>query len=236
MEKLLNELVDRLKKAYGDQLVSVVLYGSAAVGDYAGAYSDINIFCVLGEVTPRELALADPIFGWWTKKDNPAPMLMGAEEVKTSTDCFPIEFHDIKERHRILYGDDVVVSLDIDDSFYRAQVEYQFRAMMLRLRQKGAVVMHDRDLLVRLLAESLSTFCTLSRHALRLHGHDAVFEKREIVERTRDAFGIDPNPFLGLLDLRDGKIKAKALDPSSLYGEYLKEIGRVVDAVDRLEK
>ncbi len=34
MDKLLEQLVEKLQKAYGDRLVSVVLYGSAAAGDH----------------------------------------------------------------------------------------------------------------------------------------------------------------------------------------------------------
>jgi predicted nucleotidyltransferase len=236
MEKILNNLVGRLTKTYGDRLVSVVLYGSAAVGDHSGRYSDINVFCVLREITPRELGEAEPILRWWRGLDNPSPLLMSEDEVRTSTDCFPIEFHDIKERHRILHGRDVVADLEIDDSFYRAQVEYQLRAKVLRLRQKGAGVMHDKELLLRLLAESLSTFCVLSRHALRLCGAETKWQKREIIEGAREKFGIDTAPFLSLLDLREEKIKPRSLDPASLYEKYLKEIQVVVDAVDRLEK
>lgn len=236
MEKLLNELVERLKKAYGERLVSVVLYGSAAVGDHSGRFSDINVLCVLSQVTPRELGEGQPIVQWWREKGNPSPLLLSEEEVRTSTDCFPIEFHDIKERHRILYGQDPVAELEIDNSFYRAQVEYQLRSKVLRLRQKGAGVMHERDLLLELLADSVSTFCVLSRHALRLHGVDARWLKREIIDQAREEFGIDPAPFLSLLDLREGKTKPRALEPAPLYGSYLKEIQIVVDAVDRLEK
>lgn len=236
MEKVLNDLVGRLTKTYGDRLVSVVLYGSAAAGDHSGRYSDINVFCVLREVTPRELGAAEPILRWWRGLDNPSPLLMSEDEVRTSTDCFPIEFHDIKERHRILYGQDVVADLEVDDSFYRAQVEYQLRAKVLRLRQKGAGVMHDSKLLLQLLADSVSTFCVLSRHALRLHGVDAEWRKRDIIEQAREKFGIDAAPFVSLLDLREEKIKPRALDPTSLFEQYLREIQVVVDAVDRLEK
>ncbi len=236
MEKLLNQLIEKLQKAYGDQLVSVVLYGSAAVGDYSGKFSDINVFCVLRKVTPAELAAAEPIFRWWRDKDNPAPLLMSEEEVRTSTDCFPIEFHDIKERHRILHGADVVEDLVIDDSFYRAQVEYQLRAKILRLRQKGAGVMHDKSLLLRLLADSVSTFCVLTRHALLLHGVDTPFEKREIIRLAGERFGVETAPFESLLDLRDEKIKPKELAPVWIYEQYLKEIAAVVAHVDSLEK
>lgn len=236
MEKVLNELVTKLKKTYGDRLVSVILYGSAATGDHSRKFSDINVFCALGEVTPRELAEAEPIVRWWRGLGHPSPLMMSAEEVRTSTDCFPIEFHDIRDRHRILYGENVVENLEIDESFYRAQVEYQLRAKVLRLRQKGAGVMQDRDLLLQLLAESVSTFCVLIRHALRLHGVDAKHAKREVIHQAAEHFGMDPEPFVTLLDLRAGTRKPKTVDAGTVFAQYLREINVVVDAVDRLEK
>ena len=104
MEKILNELKDRLARIYHDRLVSVILYGSAAVGDHHGRFSDINIFCVLKQLTPRELAESEPVFRWWREHGNPSPLLMSETEVARSTDCFPIEFRDMKERRRVLAG------------------------------------------------------------------------------------------------------------------------------------
>src|SRR5437016_5310083 len=120
MERKLTELVDRLKKVYAERLISVVLYGSGAGEDHSSRYSDLNILCVLTEVTPRELSDFEPIFRWWREQGNPAPLLMSEHEVATSTDCFPIEFHDITRQHRLLHGKDVVGSLRVDNSFYRA--------------------------------------------------------------------------------------------------------------------
>lgn len=236
MERVLKDLVERLKKAHPDGLVSVVLYGSAAVGDHHGRFSDINILCVLRQVTPQELAASAPIFQWWQKLGNPSPLLLSVEEVRTSTDCFPIEFHDIRERHRILFGEDVVKDLEVDDSFYRAQVEHELRAKLLRLRQRGACVLAGRDLLLQLMAESVSTFCVLIRHALRLHGAEAPHQKREIVAQAVQTFGIDPEPLYTLLDFREQKRKAKEIAAGPLYENYLRQIEVVIRAVDRLEK
>ena len=236
MEKLLTTLVERLRNAYGERLVSVVLYGSAAAGDHQGKFSDINILCVLSEVTPRELAESESIFRWWRDQGNPAPLLLSEQETRTSTDCFAIEFHDITRQHRILHGANVVADLAVDDSFYRAQVEHELRAKLLRLRQKASGVLSDKDLLRTLLADSLSTFCVLFRHALRLHGVNAAMTKRDVIAQTRDAFGIDALPFEKLLDLREERLQPGDLDPPALLAQYLKEISRVIDAVDRLEK
>jgi predicted nucleotidyltransferase len=225
-----------LQTDYGERLVSVILYGSAAAGNHQKGFSDLNVLCVLRQITPRELRDCTEVFNWWRKSGSPAPLLLSAEEVAGSTDCFPIEFHDIKESHRVLFGEDVVSGLVIDESFYRAQVEHDLRAKLLRLRQKAAGVLSDKDHLRPLLADSLSTFCVLFRHSLLLAGIEAKIPKREVIEQARQAFGIDGAPFLTLLDLRENKIKPRELDPVPLLEEYMKEIQTVIDFVDRLEK
>lgn len=237
MERVLAQLVERLTKAYGERLKSVILYGSAAAGDHHGKYSDLNVLCVLGEITPRELEESSSILRWWREQGNPSPLLLSEHEVLTSTDCFPIEFHDIKERHRVLHGQDIVLNLEIERCFYRAQVEHDLRAKLLRLRQKAAGLLGgDANLLRALLADSVSTFCVLFRHALLLSGVDSGFEKREIVRHSHERFALETGPFDQLLGLREQKLKPKDIDPALLLGDYMKQIQVVIDAVDRLEK
>ncbi len=218
------------------RLVSVVLYGSAAVGDHNEEFSDYNVLCVLTKITAAELSAVEPVFRWWGEQGNPSPLLLTQHEVETSTDCFAIEFHDIREHHRILHGPDLVTSLEIDRSFYRAQVECQLRTKLLRLRQKAGGVLSDKDALRRLLADSVSTFCILFRHALLLDGVAAPGRKRDIVNSASKHFGIDEAPFLSLLDQRENKVKAKEIEPEPLFARYMIQIEKVIDAVDVIAK
>lgn len=236
MQKNLEQLTARLEKALGDRLVSVILYGSAATGEYHQPYSDINILCVLHVIGPAELAAADPVFRWWCDRGHPPPMLLTEAELHSSTDCFPIEFHDMREQRRVLFGADVIASLAIDRSFYRAQVEYQLRAAFLRLRQKSAAVLHDRNLLTRLLAESVATFLVLGRHALLLAGAAPGGTKRATIQALAGRFGIDPAPLAALMDWREDRNASKQVDISAVFAQYLSSVQALVDAVDQVEK
>ena len=236
MADALDQLVEKLRQALPEDLISVVLYGSAAVGDHDEKFSDYNVLCVLSHLAPAQLGATESVFRWWRGQGNPSPLLLTKHEVETSTDCFAIEFHDIREHHRILYGADLVSSLTIDRCFYRAQVEHDLRAKLLRLRQKAASVLSDKDALCQLLADSVSTFCVLFRHALILHGEEAPAKKREVVGRAQERFGIDPAPFYSLLDQRGGQGKTRAMEPNALLTSYIHEIGKVIDAVDVLDK
>jgi len=234
--KVLNQLVEKLQKAHGERLVSVVLYGSGATGEHDAEFSDWNVLCVLTEITSRELGASEAIFRWWREQGSPSPLLLTEREIAASTDCFAIEFHDIQRHHSVLYGKDVARSLPVDGSSYRAQVEHDLRAKLLRLRQKAAGMYSDRDLLRRLLLDSVSTFCVLFRHALALHGVDAPMKKREVIAAARERFGIDPLPFDRLLDVREQLLKPRQVEPAALLGAYLRGISAVIDALDRLEK
>ena len=236
MQEELSELVTRLRAAFADHLISVILYGSAAMGDHDERMSDLNVLCVLDRISPDELALSEPIFRWWIGQKNPPPLLLTEEEVRTSTDCFPIEFHDMQEHRRVLHGADVIEGLEIDRSFYRAQVEQELRAKQIRLRQKAAELLSQSDRLIKLMADSLSTFCVLGRHGLILSGREPRWKKREILAALEVALGV---PFKGaneILAIRENKSRRSESDSVSLLRIYLNEIDALVRFVDALSK
>jgi hypothetical protein len=97
-------------------------------------------------------------------------------------------------------------------------------------------MLSNPDLLRRMLLDSVSTFCVLFRHALILRGFDAPASKREVIQCAREVFALDATPFEKLLDVREGRLKPRGLDPVSLLASYLKEISLVIDAVDQIER
>jgi predicted nucleotidyltransferase len=235
MEEILHELVDRMKHAQRERLQSVILYGSAATGEHNQHFSDLNVLCVLDRVTPAALADSEPIFKWWRAQGHPSPLLLSEDELRTSTDCFPIEFRDMQERRRVLFGPDVIRDLVIEQTFYRAQVEMELRAKLLRLRQKAGEVLTDKPVLLRLMIDSVPNFLVLARHALLVSGLPSGWRKREIVRHLPD-IGVDATPFDTLLDLRDQSKLAKDVDPEALFDAYLRAIDALVHHVDKIEK
>jgi predicted nucleotidyltransferase len=236
MDQQLKELVERLKSAYGQRLVSVILYGSAASGDQDSAFSDINVLCVLDHVDAKSLQQSEPIFKWLHEQKAATPLLMDQRDVAMSTDCFPIEFQDMKDCRRVLHGKDVVADMNIDFSFYRARLEYELRAKLLRLRHQATPILTERDKLVKLCADSLSTFLVLSKHALRISGHPVSHKRREIVIELKKRLGGDFGAFETLLDVREGKAPREVADPLRLFDNYMNQIHAVTDFVDGLQK
>ena len=232
MEEKLSRLVERLKSAFGDRLVAVVLYGSGGTEDWNKDSSDLNVLCVLSRITPAELGLAEPILHWWQKDGNPPPLLLTADEVPASTDCFPMEFHDMQRHRRVLYGSDVIASISVENKYYRAQLEHELRAKQLRLRQRAAEVLSQPDRLRRLMTDSVSTFCVLGRHALILGGQPSYWKKQEVVAALANAIGSPLNGIDEILALRTSGKRLTDGETVPLLERYLVDITALVRFVD----
>ncbi|MEO8099927.1 MAG: nucleotidyltransferase domain-containing protein [Acidobacteriota bacterium] len=230
----LDQLVSKLELAFSGRLVSVILYGSAASGQN-DRFSDLNVLCVLKDITPKELASGEPILRWWRELGNPAPLLMSEEEVYNSADSFPIEFRDMQHRRRVLFGPDPIADLKVHDTHYRTQVEHELRSNLLRLRQQGAGVLSDSIALLGLCADSVTTFCVLGRHALMLAGVVPSEDRRALVRQLAQSLTADMTAFESLLDVRESKTTAAGVDPMELFTQYLVSIQRLVVFVDGLK-
>lgn len=234
MDKLLDEMVSRLKGAYGQDLVSVILFGSAAAGEFHEKFSDLNVLCVLKSLGLRELEKGEEAVGWWLKQKQPLPLFLSQEEVGHSQDAFPIEFIDIQHNHRVLHGEDVVAKIDVKPQQHRRQVEHEIRSRLLRLRERYLGLQRNQKEVARLMLDSLPTFSTLFRHILILAGQEAPLKKREIFRATAERFSIAAEPFITLLETREGRRKLADDEVKPLFQAYLTEITRMTDAVDKL--
>jgi predicted nucleotidyltransferase len=233
-EKNINDFVTRLREAAGTNLASVILYGSAAAGDHVPDLSDTNLLCVLNETSFGPLARLTPAIKDWCNQKNRTPLVMGLEELRRSADVFSIELMDMKQRYRVLWGEDVLSTLIIPTRFHRVQLEYELREKVILLRQGLIGVAGDESRMWELLLRSLPAFATLFRHALLELGEPPTASKREAVQKLAAKVGFDSSAFLQLLDIREHKQDRKTANVNDVFARYLMEIEQVTAAVDRM--
>jgi hypothetical protein len=234
VDKHLHELVARLAGAAGANLLCVVLHGSAATEEFHQDYSDVNILCVVGNLSASDMRAFSPALSWWTDLKYPAPLFFVRSELEKSADVFPIEMLDIKERHRVLYGEDIFRGLQVPMALHRVQLEHELRTKLLFLRQHYMSFPADRARVGHLMADSVANFLALFRHALLAMGETAPHRKSEVAQRAAARIGFDAAPFEQLLQVREGKLKADTLDVNQLFAAYVGAIEKVVQAVDAL--
>ncbi|HME36330.1 MAG TPA: nucleotidyltransferase domain-containing protein [Candidatus Sulfotelmatobacter sp.] len=233
-EKKIDEFVTRIRAAAKDNLVSVMLFGSAAAGDYHPEFSNLNLFCVVRDNSFAALQALAPVAQWWDKQKQPPPLFMTRDELERSADVFSIELMDMKQHHRLVFGEDVLNDLAIPATFHRLQVEYELREKLSLLRQHLLLAAGNDGRMWELLTRSLSSFVTLFRHALMAQGLDAPVAKREAVQALAKQIGFDPSGFLHVLDVREGKAARRNFDVADVFARYLAALEQVTAAVDRM--
>src|SRR5438067_824582 len=82
----ITEFVSRLQRAARTNLRSVVLYGSAASGEFDSDYSDINVLCILGDASLPSLVPLAPVARWWQKQARATPLFLTIEDLGRSAD------------------------------------------------------------------------------------------------------------------------------------------------------
>lgn len=232
-EMTINDFVARLRDAAGMNLVSVILYGSSAAGDYVRDVSDTNLLSVLRDTSFAELTKIAPVVEAWTKNNQRTPLLMGIEELKRAADVFSIELLDMQHSYKVLWGEDVLRTLAIPMRFHRVQLEYELREKTILLRQGLIAAAGNPQRMWQLLQRSLPSFATLFRHALIELGEPAA-SKMEAVRKLAAKVGVELSATLQLLEIRERKGDPGKTDVYDLFARYLREVEQVTSAVDKM--
>jgi hypothetical protein len=233
METKLSDLVARLKSAAGNNLKAVVLYGSAVTGEFQEKHSDLNTLCVVERAGVVELEGLHAIAEWWTRQNNPAPLIFTFEELVRSADVFAIELLDMKHHHRMLFGADFLEQMEVPLRLHRLQVERELRTDSLRLRQAILAAPPKKKAHLGIMLSSVAVFCALFRHALIALGQPAAHSKGEAVDGVAALTGADASGFHSILELRAGKRKEREIDIEATLHTYLEFVEVVTNEVDR---
>jgi hypothetical protein len=233
-DKQITDFVNHLQQAAGANLECVALFGSAANGEFHNDYSDLNILCVVRELSALVLEKLAPVINAWTKKKYPAPLIFSRTELEHSADVFAIEMLDIRQRHRILHGDDIFANLHVPMDRHRVQLEHNLRTKLLTLRQSYIQSAGNDSRIRRLMLDSVSNFSTLFRHTLIAMGEQPAPHKAENIKRLAEKIKFDPGIFLKLLQVRERKANESEIPAASAFAQYLDGINTVVQAVDAL--
>jgi predicted nucleotidyltransferase len=234
-EKLITEFVEKTRAAAGANLVSVILYGSGAEGDFHPEYSDLNLLCVLRDASLASLSKIADVVEWWRGKKHHPPLVVTPADLKTSADVFSIEFVDMKQRHRVLYGEDVLNTLSVPMTLHRAQLEYELREKLFLLRQHLVVAGSNEKQLWEVMLNSLSSFTTLFRHVLLEMGEPGRKHSREAVAELAHRMNFDPSSFVQIMEVRAKTTDRKQLRTVEVASKYLAAIEQVTAAVDTMQ-
>ena len=229
----LDELVAQLRSALGNGLQCVVLYGSAAGGEHIAKRSDYNVLVIVDELPAERLQAASAVSAAWSETGNPAPLILTAEEWRSSADIFAMEYADILERHRVLYGAPPFDGIRVDSRDLRLQLEHEAMGKLLKLRRGVLSAGNSADKQIELLDASVSTIMVLFRAFLRLHGERPPADNVALSAAVGIRAGFNTDAFAKVVRHARGEAKISSSDVGPVLHDYVRGVDRVARYLDQ---
>lgn len=229
------EMISDCKEVFGDDLVSIILYGSAAEGYYSPGRSDINFLVVLTEAGIDDLDRAFGKIGKWRRKKIATPLFLTEDYVRSSVDVYPIEYLNFQRHHLLVYGKDVLEDLVVDRRMLRLQCEREIKGKLLLLRRVFLETEGKSRALKEVMTVSFPTFMAIFEALRFLKGHEDAADRGRKIQEVCRHFGLDHSVFEDLKALKEGKLKIKDDQLKRLFKGYLKQVRELAVKVDKME-
>ena len=229
----LSDFVLNLGKILNETLVSVILYGSAASGEFTDEHSNLNLLVVLKNSGLENLRAVSGLINQ-RRFRLIHPLILSEEYIQNSTDVFPIEFLDLKENYLVLAGRDVLKGISVDTKNLRFQCEHELKSKLIGLRQFYLRNNRQRLALLNFLLKSFTSTLHILRNVMRLKGKEAHYLKEDILKDISAEFKIDKDAWGKLAAVKNKRLKLNKNQIDELFVDFAHDLEKIVGIIDKL--
>lgn len=234
LESLTEDYAAEIAAIMGENLISLVLYGSALTGEFVEGWSDLNFLMVMEKAGQESLAAMVKPLRKWRKRGVGLPLVMEQGELGHSLDSFPLEFLNIKSAYWVVRGRDLLAGMKIDPSDLRLQCEREIRGKLIQLRRaylRAGDNLRDQEELFR---DSIKTFIFIIRAMLWLEKVDHVpQDARQVIATAEKVSGLSLEHLGKVEEYKSGKPKLSRTEVHRLFGGYLEEVALLDRWIDQ---
>lgn len=190
----LKKLQEELPKLLGENLASLLIYGSVARGEFRQESSDIDLIVVLKRATTIALeSIANPL-KLARDADRIEAMILVEEEIPRAADVFPLLYDDLRSSHIVLYGTNPFATLEIADHHRRLRIEQELREAAIRMRRAVVDATGTPRHLVGAIERKIKQIRGTLRALLALHGKQVGVLLPEVMAAASEYYKIDLAP------------------------------------------
>ena len=206
-----------------------MVYGSAAGVGYNHGVSNINICVILKNLDFSVLKQNAALVKSVRRQNIAVPLFLTKEYILNALDVFPIEFSEIKEQHKVIYGEDLFKDLDIPLKDVRLLCEQQVKGKLLHLRQAYLASVTPFDL-KHYLASALNDLIPVFRQLIIIKGQKPCEEKEGLLRQLAGIFALDEDPLLHVYHNSTRKVPQKV---RFLFEPYFQNFLAQLDKLSR---
>lgn len=231
-QQLLRSYVKDVARVYGDELEGVLLYGSAVRGDFLPGRSNLNLLLFLSSYDVALLKKYNGLHKRWSKEQVVVPLFLTKADLQSAASVFPLEYQDIHDCHRLLWGQDPFVGLKVDTRHLAGEVLQALRGNLLRIRQRLVEGAGTEEAMTILLPLSITALLPVLRGVQRLLGRPVLSHGEPLLKDIEAQFGIDLSGLRDASSLKRGQISPGQKEVPRLMDRYLESLAGLVASVE----
>lgn len=231
-EELLKSYVKDVVKTYGSELEGIILYGSAVRGEFLPGLSNLNVLLILSSYDLSVLKQYDDLHKRWSKEQVVVPLFLTKADLESASTAFPLEYQDILDWHRLLWGQDPFVGLKIDTRYLAGEVVQGLRGNVFRLRQRLVEGRSTEEAITILLPLSITTLLPVLRGLQRLLGRPVMKHGESLLNDIESHLEIDVTGLRDALALKRGHISPGQKEIPRLMDRYLESLTQLVTTAE----
>ena len=229
--EIVDALISDLRSAFGDDLISVAIYGSAASHEYRPGISDINIVVVVKDDSIPVLEKCIPTAHKWSGRGVSIPFFMTREFIASAIDSYPIEFLDIQSNYRILHGEDLFAHLDIKREHIRLQCERELRGVAIHLRKEFIRCAGKDRNLKELLAAAMKKLLPVFKAMIVLNAKPVPKLRGDVIMAIEVLYNLGASALSGAAHVSDKKAPTGGW--SGLFNNFTHIVDTLIVVIDR---
>ena len=230
MKKDLNWFVNNLKNELGSRLTSVFIYGSCA--GCGQPLVNVDMMVIVDELCAEDICKCSRYVNQWVKNPNPVPVFMDKDEWFSSADVYPMEYIDIKESHKIVYGLDLISQVEVKNSDLRLQCEHTVKNILMRYR-KFYALNPKNTLLAKSFVPAIKDVIAVLKSILRLKNIPVPQNSAELLELAF-RIGVEGIDVFGKL-LSFKEKKCKIVNVRSTANDFLNALTKLLKYTNDME-
>jgi predicted nucleotidyltransferase len=231
--KLLKRYIQDVTKTYGSELEGILLFGSAVRGEFMPGRSNLNVLLVMSSYDFAVLKRYDAIHTRWSKEQVVVPLFLTAVDLQSAASVFPLEYQDIQEGHRVLWGRDPFVGLKIDSRYLSMEVLQALRGNLLRLRQRLVEGRSTEEAMTILLPLSVTGLLPVLRGLQRLLSRPVLSHGEPLLKDLESHLALDLTGLRDALALKRGHISPGQKEVPRFMDRYIESLTNLVAAAEK---
>lgn len=187
---IIEKLVTDVRTAFGDHLLSVVLYGSAVTHEFVPGKSDVNVALVLDAMPLDVLDAGTAVLRGWMRRGVAVPLFLTPACLTSLSEHFPVEILAIQHAHRVLWGEDFFAGIPVSRTGLLRQCRRELSGMGVQLRKDYLRYSVQPPVLAGVLEQTVQAVLPMFTAIVLLHDRTVPNAKTELIAAVEDIFGL----------------------------------------------